>query len=148
MWHVISSFAKHLCGTLLFLLGLSLLTSCTESASEQEIFVRSEPYASHFEKGVYQCTKCGKPLFSSSQKVKSSSRWPVFSGALESAIRIQNYELAKGSEKRSRLLCAHCHLQVGHLCRDGEEMNSGDSLPHYCALSSSLNFQPSAKEAE
>lgn len=108
----------------------------------QQKYEREEIYAHHNEKGVYRCTKCGTVLFSSEKKMQQqTTRWPVFSEGEPGAVRSPKTPLT--TEDSTKVVCAHCNLQVGHLCRGGELL-TGEGIPDgaaICALSSSLKFE-------
>jgi len=99
-----------------------------------------EKYKDHWEKGVYKCSKCGHPLFSSDDKFNSIDRWPSFRDELPSATdKKADFKLII---PRTELICKKCHEHLGHVFNDGKE--AGDKDPkagkHYCILSDALEF--------
>ncbi len=126
---------------LLFVLVLLLVSGCDwftrGGPPAQQTFQRDEIYAGHFEPGTYRCTKCGAVLFSSEKKVKGNLRWPAFSESAPGSLQPQA-ELT--GEDKGKLVCAKCHLHVGHYCRGGELLDEAGGAP-ICALSASLKFE-------
>jgi len=124
------------------LLCLVLLSGCDwfsrSGPPAQQKFEREEIYASHFETGVYRCTKCGALLFASAAKLKEAgTRWPVFSKAQPGALQAQS---ALTDDDKGKLVCSQCHLHIGHYCRGGQLLHEAADAP-ICALSASLRFE-------
>jgi len=68
------------------------------------------------EPGVYTCSRCGTPLFSSTQKFDSKTGFPSFWGHL--AHNVQQQMLDTYGRDRIQLLCHQCGLHLGHLFPD------------------------------
>jgi peptide-methionine (R)-S-oxide reductase len=93
-------------------------------------------YNDHFEKGIYSCKGCGKPLFRSKNKFDSSCGWPSYDEALPGAI-----EYIKDNSHgmlRTEILCAHCGGHQGHVFNDGPTATG----LRYCVNSASIDFNP------
>ena len=100
-----------------------------------------EKYAAFWEKGTYQCKKCGAHLFPSDTKFKSGTEWPSFRTALPGAIKTKP-DLSHGMV-RTEILCAKCGQHLGHVFDDGRVC--GDTHPQagkrFCVLSGALAFR-------
>ena len=93
-------------------------------------------YNDHFEKGIYSCKGCGKPLFRSKNKFDSSCGWPSYDEALPGAI-----EYIKDNSHgmlRTEIVCAHCGGHQGHVFNDGPTATG----LRYCVNSASIDFNP------
>ncbi len=90
------------------------------------------------ETGMYRCTGCGEPLFSSETKYDSSSGWPSFYQPLDSA---SVKELADDSlgMQRVEVVCSQCESHLGHVFPDGP----GETGLRYCINSVSLVLEKS-----
>uniref|UniRef100_A0A1W7RFV9 Methionine-R-sulfoxide reductase B1 n=1 Tax=Agkistrodon contortrix contortrix TaxID=8713 RepID=A0A1W7RFV9_AGKCO len=73
-------------------------------------FSGGEIYESHFEPGIYICSKCGYELFSSQSKFLHSSPWPAFTHPIHSD-SISKYLERPGAFKVS---CGKCGNGLGH----------------------------------
>ncbi|MBU1642412.1 peptide-methionine (R)-S-oxide reductase MsrB [bacterium] len=71
------------------------------------------------DEGMYRCTCCQSPLFSSETKFDSGTGWPSYYEAIEDAV------IEKGDRcftmERIEVLCANCDAHLGHLFGDGPE---------------------------
>lgn len=88
------------------------------------------------EKGIYVCSGCENPLFSSDTKFNSGSGWPSFWDVISS----DNVELKNDygfGMKRIEVLCAKCGGHLGHVFDDGPDPTG----KRYCINSVSLNFK-------
>jgi len=101
----------------------------------------AEIYKENWEKGVYKCSKCGNPLFSSEDKFDSGTRWPSFRKAMKQGVSTNPDNSL--FMKRTELLCKKCKQHLGHVFDDGKE--SGDTHKEagkrFCILSSTLDFK-------
>jgi len=100
-------------------------------------------YWNNKDEGVYRCTGCGTPLFSSETKFDSGSGWPSFYAPLEQ----HNVEVEQDTSfgmSRAEVLCANCEAHLGHVFDDGPRDKTG---LRYCINSASLAFDPDADDS-
>ncbi len=86
--------------------------------------------------GLFHCTVCDTPLFSSDTKYESGSGWPSFFAPLPDATETST-DTAHGM-RRVEVHCAKCKSHLGHVFPDGP-LPTGD---RYCMNGISLAFQP------
>ncbi|WP_420794622.1 peptide-methionine (R)-S-oxide reductase MsrB [Vibrio tubiashii] len=90
------------------------------------------------ETGIYSCTCCQAPLFSSDNKYDSGCGWPSFDAPASSeAIRYLE-DLSHGMV-RTEIRCAACDSHLGHVFPDGPK-TTGE---RFCVNSVSLIFNNS-----
>ncbi len=108
---------------------------CRQKGTEQAF---TGKYWNCKETGMYRCTGCGEPLFSSETKYDSSSGWPSFYQPLDSA---SVKELADDSlgMQRVEVVCSQCESHLGHVFPDGP----GETGLRYCINSVSLVLEKS-----
>lgn len=96
-----------------------------------DIVTWGERYLHHFEKGVYVCSRCSNPLYSSEDKYKGPCIWPSFRKAISensNAISMTKvYPYNKYTVAVKELYCGKCDLFIGHQFEDGRE--KGDTHP-------------------
>jgi peptide-methionine (R)-S-oxide reductase len=93
-------------------------------------------YYDHHEKGVYICSGCKQPLFTSESKFESGTGWPsFFKPIVESAVTI-NKDLSYGMV-REEVVCSRCGGHLGHVFDDGPQPTG----LRYCMNSVSLKFE-------
>ncbi len=92
-------------------------------------------YASTKEPGVYRCTGCHTPLFSSDTKFESGTGWPSFWEPIEPGA-VELHEDDSLGMRRTEVTCATCGGHLGHLFPDGPRP-TGD---RYCMNSVSLEL--------
>ena len=93
-------------------------------------------YNKHYETGVYHCSACNSPLFSSKSKFDSGTGWPSFYEAIEDG-RIKTRVDDKLGVPRNEILCAVCDGHLGPVFNDGPKP-TGD---RFCVNSASLYFR-------
>ncbi len=96
----------------------------------------SSPLDHEKRKGIFQCTGCDLPLFSSDTKFDSGTGWPSFYQPLPNAVGT--------SEDRSLLVlqtevhCRRCGGHLGHVYNDGPKPTG----LRYCMNGVALKFLP------
>jgi peptide methionine sulfoxide reductase msrA/msrB len=87
--------------------------------------------------GIYKCSACGNPLFSSDGKFDSHCGWPSFDREVKGGKIKTQTDYSMGME-RTEIMCGRCGGHLGHLFNDGPT-NTG---LRYCVNSVSLEFVP------
>ncbi|WP_417450720.1 peptide-methionine (R)-S-oxide reductase MsrB [Kordiimonas sp.] len=88
-------------------------------------------------KGIYLCTACKAPLFSSETKYDSGSGWPSFYDAIGDEAVVEKTDTSLGMV-RTEILCARCESHLGHVFPDGPPPTG----LRYCTNSASLELEP------
>ncbi len=123
-----------------------------EQLSEQEFRVcrlqgTEAPYSGKLlhnkETGVYACTCCHTPLFSSADKYDSGCGWPSFDKPVTPQA-IRYLEDQSHGMVRIEIRCMVCDSHLGHVFPDGPP-TTGE---RYCVNSVSLNFSKITKNGE
>ncbi len=101
----------------------------------------SGKYNDFYEKGVYVCKACEKPLFNSSDKFNSNCGWPSFDDEIKGALKkIPDYSLGV---IRTEIICSNCNGHLGHVF-EGE--NFTEKNIRHCVNSVSLKFVKNEKK--
>ncbi len=68
--------------------------------------------------GIYECAKCGSPLFDPAQKLNSHNDWPSFWQPIRPDL-IKLSADKSGDTIRTSVECARCGVHLGHVYNDG-----------------------------
>lgn len=107
--------------------------SITQSAETER------PFCGRFEDskkdGIYTCTVCGLPLFSSENKFDSGTGWPSFYREIDRQHVARRTDRNHGLD-RTEINCARCGAHLGHVFDDGPKPTG----ERHCLNSASLKF--------
>ncbi|AES64313.1 methionine sulfoxide reductase B [Medicago truncatula] len=93
-------------------------------------------YNKFYEEGVYNCARCGTPIYKSSIKFDSGCGWPTFFEGFPGAIN----RSPNPDGRRTVITCATCGGHLGHVFK-GEEFKVPTDERH-CVNSVSVKFIP------
>lgn len=87
------------------------------------------------EEGVFKCSVCGNPLFSSEARFESGTGWPSFYEPINSD-SVEYHEDNSFGMRRTEITCGKCGSHLGHVFDDGPKEKTGK---RYCINCVSLN---------
>ena len=103
----------------------------------------SGEYLHEKRKGMYLCSACGNPLFSSDAKFDSGTGWPSFDQALPGAVKYVDDE--SHGMRRTEVVCAKCDSHLGHMFDDGPKQTTGK---RFCMNSVCLRLKETPGDAQ
>src|SRR5690606_8821631 len=100
-------------------------------------------YYDEHRKGIYRCSNCGEPLFTSETKYDSGCGWPSFDAPMDEE-SIEEQEDKSFGMRRTEVLCSKCEAHLGHVFDDGPQPTG----LRYCINSVSLKLEPEEEEEQ
>ena len=111
------------------------ITICREKGTERPF---TGKYNGCKEKGIYVCSCCGNPLFSSEAKFDSGTGWPSYFQPLDENSIKSEVDTSHGM-RREEVMCSACDAHLGHVFEDGPQPTG----LRYCINSISIDLNKS-----
>jgi peptide-methionine (R)-S-oxide reductase len=107
-----------------FLISCRPITKRAEDDMElvSDIITWGEMYLHHWDTGIYKCSRCKNPLYSSNDKWKGPCVWPSFRQAINETLAISTtivYPYNNYKVTVKEVYCFQCNLFIGHAFDDG-----------------------------
>ncbi len=90
----------------------------------------TSPLVKEYRQGIFSCSGCDLPLFTSDTKYESGTGWPSFYRPIEAAVETRQDGL------RKEVHCRRCGGHLGHVFEDGPQPTG----LRYCMNGVSLKF--------
>lgn len=95
-----------------------------------DLYTWGERYLHHWEDGIYICSRCHNPLYSSVDKYKGPCVWPSFRKGIDNSRALYTREVFPYNNYTVTVMevyCGKCKLFIGHQFEDAKD--KGDTHP-------------------